>query len=401
MPGLKNRFSMPRFTKKRLALACLAALALFIALTTHFDFSGRYEGVFLLKGKHGAIFELTDDIYLGDGKRYIIGIDFDTPWTMATRLYHRHEPGKQHLVFKWNPKDGSGYVRNFISGEKRINTSLGRYIDDNNVHVHGLFVGGGLPADITSSDEMRLNDTGMAYNDGKNWYHLWCTVNEAIISGDTLKQYYPSSWKFLGSRILNQSSQSLALESTHEVVVHGVPLRVTRYAYFRAGDTYFLLSIFVKNIGKEDANIIYLYGDDPWLGNFGSSKGNVGWVKDKLIKHVGWVDTDKYSFAGYYDYGNDAVSPDHNFTNIANFIEWFGSNKPRVFFSNSEEEYPENTNTAEPLYSNERFINLVWGPKILKPGKSEHYVLAIGMAGNDPKTGFPVKPEVRLNQDVQ
>jgi len=46
-----------------------------------------------------------------------------------------------------------------------------------------------------------------------------------------------------------------------------------------------------------------------------------------------------------------------------------------------------------------RVLMLQWGPHMLNPGGSEIIILAIGMANNDPKTGFPEKPTVRLNLD--
>jgi hypothetical protein len=34
---------------------------------------------------------------------------------------------------------------------------------------------------------------------------------------------------------------------------------------------------------------------------------------------------------------------------------------------------------------------------MLKPGESFSFAIAVGMAGKDPKTGFPVKPKTGLN----
>jgi hypothetical protein len=50
-----------------------------------------------------------------------------------------------------------------------------------------------------------------------------------------------------------------------------------------------------------------------------------------------------------------------------------------------------------PLSSNTRFIGLQWGPRTLQPDQSEKYTMAIGMAGRDSITGFPVKPPVDLS----
>jgi hypothetical protein len=245
-----------------------------------------------------------------------------------------------------------------------------------------------------------MDETGMAYYDGRRWYHIWCNSNEGLASGDQLKDdtYGPFGWKFLGSRVLHQSSRSLALESSHEAVVDGLPLRVDRYAYFRAGETYFLLSIWIKNIGKTPATYCYIYGDEPWLGDFGTSKGNVGWVSDRLVNYAEFIDPDKYSFAGYFDFGNDAVSPNHDFTMTADFLEWLGDFKPDlVYFSNGPTEYPKRDGPKVPLASDSRYIGLQWGPHTLKPGESHNIRLAVGMASYNPKTGSLAKPEIKLD----
>ena len=39
----------------------------------------------------------------------------------------------------------------------------------------------------------------------------------------------------------------------------------------------------------------------------------------------------------------------------------------------------------------------MWGQQVLQPEDSKIYTLAIGMAGHDPKTGFPVKPYIDLD----
>jgi hypothetical protein len=390
------------FSKASIATAVsLAVLFVLLVSLVRFNITGRFEGLFLLKRCHGKLLELKDDLYLGDGYRLIYGLNFE--WAKPYRSYDKLTKNAPCLYFEWDDKDGKGFVRNFLPGGKRITTSLGRFDYAENqgnigrgLEVHGLFVGGGLPAMVSSEETVTLNETGMAYWDGKRWYHLWCSVNEGIAPASTKVQINPSKWKFLGSKVLQESSQSIAITSAHEIDLDGHPLRMDRYAYFKAGKPYFILSIRVKNIGTEPASFYYSYGDEPWVGDFGSSAGNVGWVKDALIKRVQFVDTTKYSYAGFFDCGNDLVSSYGNFTQTANFIEWFGQNVPTVYFSNGADDYPPADGVGKVLGSDERFIGLEWGPQTLDPGQSVLYALAIGMAENDPTTGFPVKPEIRL-----
>ncbi len=236
----------------------------------------------------------------------------------------------------------------------------------------------------------------MSYSDGTRWYHLWCNANEGLASAKTLTKSEPARWQFLGSGVLNRSSNALAIKSSHIALVDEVPLRIDRYAYFRAGDTFFILSIRIQNTGNVPVSYYYAYGDEPWLGDYGSSSGNVGWVDGHIVTTVQYVDTTRFGYAGFFDYGNTAAGEGHNFTRKANFLKWIGGKKPLVYFSNRETEFPDKNNEEEPLRSDTRFIGLQWGPQTLLPGEKARYTLAIGMAAQD-KYGFPVVPDIELD----
>jgi len=389
------RFFPTSLTGKIILAFCTSALVLLFC-TVRFDIKGHYEGIFLLQGLGGWKYELKDDLYVGDGDRVIWSMDFYDPGFRLFQKTHPFKPGEARLYYEWDAKDGSGFIRNLLGDGTQILNCFGRYKGDDKKYVHGLFVGGGLPASVTGGDNVYMDETGMAYYDRTRWYHVWCNVNEGIVS-DSGQVLLPSEWKFLGSKVINESSKSLAIASHHEVAVDGVPLRIDRHVYLNAGDTYFVLTIKVTNIGTVPAKYTYLYGDEPWVGNYGSSRGNVGWVKDRLIEYETGLDSSKYSYAGFYDYGNSAAGEEHHFTGTANFIEWLGNNRPTVSFSNDSGFLKESFGEKIPLASDTRFIGLEWVRRVLAPQQSETYTLAIGMAGHDPVTGFPVKPEVKIN----
>ena len=123
----------------------------------------------------------------------------------------------------------------------------------------------------------------------------------------------------------------------------------------------------------------------------------MGWVGDGLINYEQPIDTGKYDYAGMYDCGNSVLGKGSNYTGVANFIQWMGPDRPEfAYFSNTPGSIHTDSKIKVPLSSNERFIGLQWGPHALMPGGSESITLAIGMASRDPKTGFPVKPVIRL-----
>ncbi len=384
---------LPGINKKTiLAAIVMGCFAAIMFTTTRFTITGDYEGIFLLKGERGRFFELKDDLFLGEGSRYIIGIDLEPGKRFLYSLMKAWTMREPYLYFEWNEKKGAGFIRNYMPGGKQMLTCFSRFKEDGKKETSGLFVGGGLPANVRDDDSVKENETGMAYFDGTRWFHIWCNENEGIVS-DKMENIYPPTWRFLGSKILHANSHDLILESRHEVTVDGVPLLVDRHAHFEAGAPYFVLTISITNIGTSPMTYYYFYGDEPWLGNYGTSGGNVGWSAEGIYEFVSVVNTQKTNYAGLFDYGNDVIGEGHHFTLASNFIEWFGKVKPLVYFSNGPFDTPLRGNKRTPLKSNTRFIGIEWGPRTLRPDQSERYTIAIGMAGLN---SFPVKPDVNL-----
>ncbi len=392
----KTYFPFYWISKKTAYFLVIAGLLVLpVVILGRFNITGSYEGLFLLKGKDGALFEVKDDLYLGEANRYIAGIDFEKEKLFLHRLF-KATAREPYLSYEWNETKGAGFVRSYFPGGKQMLTCFSRFLDDGDKEAAGLFVGGGLPANVKDDSIVKENETGMAFFNGERWFHIWCNVNEGILT-DKLEKIYPSSWKYLGSRVLHQNDYDLIFESSHEVLVDSVPLRVDRRAHFRAGETYFVLRVSIQNIGNRPTIYYYFYGDEPWLGNYGTAGGNVGWAADGLHDFEGLLNTKKYHYAGIFDYGNDAIGEGHHYTLTANFIEWFGVEEPVVWFSNGPLSAPGTSGKKVPLSSNERFFGIQWGPRTLEPRQSDVYTLAIGMAGRDQKTGFPVKPETDMS----
>jgi hypothetical protein len=388
--------------KKIISVLIMSGFVGLMLATVKVNITGDHEGIFLLKGKGGAVLEVRDDLFLGEEDRYIAGIDLEREKDFLSGLFDAHATTPttlSTLSYEWNSKRGEGFVRDRLPGGRQLLTTFSRFIDDGGREAAGLFVGGGLPSVVRDNDVVKRNETGMAYYDGLQWHHIWCNSNEAI-SNARNETVYPSAWKFLGSRILHGNTEELFIESSHEITVDGVPLHMTRTAVFKAGKTYFVLTVRIKNMGDRPATYTYLYGDDPWVGHYGTSAGNVGWssdgVSENLYLYKGRLNTKKLHYAGLFDFGNDVIGEGHEFTRTANFIEWFGDIEPAVFFSNGPSDLPQVNEKQVPLSSNRRFMGIQWGPRTLNPGQTETYTLAIGMAVHNPKDGFPMKPDVDL-----
>ncbi len=372
-----------------ICITAIAAVALFNTYVT-IHLGGHFEGFYLLKDTPSGKYEFTDHLFVGREKQIIYTLDLNNSYFRIARgLFHQHNENSNHLHCEWNPKDGNGMVSSYFADGTALVTYLGRYLDDAR-EVHGLFVGGGLPETVASNTNYNMNNSGMTYFDGKRWYHIWCSVNEGIGSELTGISITPAAWEFLGSRVERRSSDNVILTSSHKTVVNEIPVRIDRKMNFTAGQTYFNLAITITNIGTAPLEYSYLYGDEPWVGYYGTSLGDVGWVKDRIVSYEEMIDTTKYSFVGMADIGNRVIGEQPVYTNLANFIEWFGPERPTdAYFTNNLNQLPETGKV--PLDSNERFVGVHW-ERILAPLESATIRLAIGMAVMNPQTGIPEKP---------
>jgi hypothetical protein len=118
--------------------------------TVKFNITHNYEGIFLLKGEDRAVLEVNDDLYLGEGQRYIARIDLEREKEFLNHLVEAHASTikESSMHFEWNANKGVGFVRNYLPGGKQLLSSFSRFIDDDGKEKSGLFVGGGLPANM-------------------------------------------------------------------------------------------------------------------------------------------------------------------------------------------------------------------------------------------------------------
>lgn len=351
------------------------------------SFQGHLEGIYLLKGQAGKSLRITDDVYLGEEDFVVASIDFEWFYNL---LHAHNKQGRPHLELIWNEADGEGFVRNYLGGDKVLMTNFSRYRDSDDKHTHGLFIGGALPDALLDGSK---NNSGMSYFDGQRWSHIWCNTNEGIGSTASPHRYAPAAWRFLGSRVVSQSDEHLVLTSDHEVEVDGVLLQMQRRVEMTAGVPDLNLTVRISNSGNGVGRYYYYYGDEPWLGDFGSASGDIGWVDGRLIEYEETIDPKKVSSAGMADFGSSVLGEGHNYGHVANFISWLGPDKPDiVFFANQYDGFAHDPQVRVPLQGDGRSIGMYWGPRTLVPGQNQLFTLAIGMAEQNPATGMPQIP---------
>jgi len=381
-------------TAKKFQLTFLAALfaiiCAYLFLNVRFNVKGHFEGFYLLRDRVAGRYEFADHLFVGKGKYLVYGKDLSfLRQSVVSRFISPKDSDRPHLHCEWNPHDGSGLVSQHFPNGTQLVTYFGRYLDGDE-EVHGLFVGGGMPETAASNVNYNMNNSGMTFGDGKRWYHIWCSVNEGIGPIDASVMLTPSKWKFLGSRVERKSPENVVIISSHSLEISGQPVRIDRRVSFTAGESYFTLEIRITNQGSGPLHYLYKYGDEPWVGYYGTALGDVGWVRDRLASYEEVIDTSRYGYAGIADTGNRVIGEQPVYTNLANFIEWFGTEIPYAYIANNQG-YPPPKGAKVPLESNERFIGLEWGRNI-PPGGVTVIRLAIGMADFDQKSGLPVKP---------
>jgi hypothetical protein len=380
---------------KTLVIVSAVLTVVVLGLSVKWDFTGDWEGIYLLSRDRWG-FEVTDDLFPEDSDRFLAGISLGN----IPGEHHNLSARNSSLHLAWNAAEGRGFIKNVYADGRKLLINLSRFKTVEGTLVSGVFVGGGLPTSDPDYNPADRNETGMAYFDGKRWYHIWCYVNEALSSlANPSAIVGPEHWQFLGSRVIENSSSEFTIQSRHSAVVAGIPLRITKYLFYEAGNSYFTLVTQVSNVGNKPLTLLYMYGDEPWLGDYGSAEGNVGWTKGGLIRTEQFVDTRTNSYAGFFDYGNDLAGEAHDYTLKANFIEWDAASRPEsAYFSNFVGHFslPGVDGHKTPLASRDcRFLGLQWR-KTLAPRQAFSFKIAVGLADNNPATGFPVKPHTGL-----
>lgn len=271
---------------KRVHQLILAVVLLLFSLSINFgcfSFHGKPDGIYLLKGSSGKLFELKDDILLGEYERLIAKIEFQAFYE-RWRSKEKAEQGRPYLKYRWSAKDGRGYFISFFPDGTKFLTCFGRYVDDNNNHVRGLFAGGGLPRSHYENAALKTNETGSVAFDGKEWHHLQRKTEEAIFSAyDPSIQIKPGQWEFLNSEVLFASQFLLALKSSHLAKLGTISVRMDRYLIYHAGDRFFTLVNRLTNSGAAPIGYNYTSGNEPFTGDFRSPADNRGWKSEASI----------------------------------------------------------------------------------------------------------------------
>jgi hypothetical protein len=320
---------------------------------------------------------LEDDLKLGEEERLLAGIDFGGRGTGPGPA----AAGAPRLEVTWDQADGTGIVTSVLADGRVVETAFGRYLHDDGREVHGLFVGGARAEVIHA---LGLDESGMSLRDGAGWHHLWCTVNEAIRLEGQGRVVDPPDWRLVGARQVVASVAQVVLESEHRLDAGAARLAMHRRVTFQAGRPFFRLEVRYTNLGDGPVVLTYGYGDEPWVGRFGSADGNLGWLRGGLVERAGRFSTRLQRWGGVVDVKSG----------LANFLAWDAEGPDLVYFNNHGGP-PSPAEAGAPLASNEISIGLEWQRRRIEPGGALPLQLVIGLAAAGPD-GLPALPEGAL-----
>jgi hypothetical protein len=361
-----------------------------------FNLSSSNAVLYVIRDTNGLV-KFTDDMDFNKSGSLIFMLDASCFFSFVEGIASS-AAGEPVVELTWDREQGKGVIKEIRPDGSKFLVVLSRY-HENNGDPQGIFIGGDLPyGDVDRWKDRSRNNTGISFFDGHKWLHIWCSSNEGLIIKGIEKPVDPQQWTYLGSRVLKKKASEVMLQSMHEFrafTAEAVPVNIlmTRTLHKKTGDDYVTLKVQYINLSDLPLEFSYFYGDEPWVGEFGDSAGEVGWTEGKIYNKESYFLPPNHGFAGYWDIGNELAGEEHDFSGYADFIEWFSNPPALVFFSNSFSF--ENLRENKALDSRDnRIINLVWFSETLKSGESKTYDLALGMARPNPLTGLPVKPAV-------
>ncbi|MBI5486375.1 MAG: hypothetical protein HY905_03495 [Deltaproteobacteria bacterium] len=220
--------------------------------------------------------------------------------------------------------------------------------------------------------------------------NLFCAFDESIFDRDEAQEY-----SFGWSENFGTGDDGARLEYVRGRIVEGGPervivesenaggcYRVTKVAFTRAGAAWWILATRITNRCDRPVRFDYFTGDDPWLGSYRSSDGDVGWTPAGLVERE--ADVTPFVVGGFYDLGNPALGQDHaGFSNQANFVRLDPASPlpDRALFANRFAHSSDEIDPLRPLDNRTMTaLNLGWTDRTLRPGEGFTVAMAIGRA---------------------
>lgn len=290
------------------------------------------------------------------------------------------------FTVNWSPATGKGdVVERFPSGDLLRTCFHCQYAG----YTGGLVIG-------------NLNGSGMGLYParplrGFKSINVFCAQDESIWDLDEQAEY-SYGWsenlgtgadgkrlEYVGGRILAHDDRHVVLASENA----GGCFRVFKVALTRADWRFWVIATRITNRCDHPVRFDLWSGDDPWIGLYASSEGDVGWTPAGLVRHETVLGPGQFTSGGFYDLGNEAAGEAQGkFSNQANFLALDPALPLPDFtaFANRFAHREAEIDSRRPLDNQTMTaLNLGWRGRVLAPGASMDMALALGLA----ETGEP------------
>ncbi len=224
---------------------------------------------------------------------------------------------------------------------------------------------------------------------GKEYSYGWSENYGKGADGERLE--------YVRGRVLERGPERVVLQSENA----GGCYRVTKVASTRRGVRFWILATRVENRCKTPVRLDLFTGDDPWVGRYRSSDGDVGWsVEQGILRNEAAFAAGEFTAGGLYDLGNRSLGQkEGGFSGQANFFALDPALPlpDLTLLANRFAHRRTEVDPKRPLDNKSlTALNLGWLHRTLKPGRGFNVALAMGLARTDPKQpgGTPRVPAI-------
>lgn len=303
-------------------------------------------------------------------------------------------PVTPRLVLRWDPSTGRGDVVHHLGGARMRTCFQCEYEG----YTGGLVVGNqsGSGMGIYPREPIR----------GFSEINLFCAQDESIHDLDSGEEYTTGWSENMGEGADGQRLEyvrgQVAVPGPDELVLlsrnAGGCYRVDKAATTRADTPWWVIATRITNRCEHPVRFHLYSGDDPWLGRYASSEGDVGWTPAGLVRHEAALGVGEFTTGGLYDLGNSSVDGvEGSFSNEASFVALDPVAPPpdHAIFANAFAHESAEIDPDRPLdHHSLTALNLVWRDQVLEPGASFTWAMALGRAHTGEPGEVPTTPDL-------
>lgn len=296
----------------------------------------------------------------------------------------------------WDPKTGRGMVTHHQPGDGTLRTSF--HVDFPG-YTGGLVIGGYSSSGLAWIPEHPLPAFPTI--------NVFCAQDESIWDRDERREY-TYGWsenfgtgpdgerlEYVSGRIVEATRESVVLESENS----GGCYRVRKVASTWAAARFWIIATRITNRCNHPAHFDFFSGDDPWIGLYKSSDGDVGWTPNGLVRNERRLEIGDFTAGGLWDLGNAALGQtEGSFSNQANFfaLDPTLALPDEADFANRFAHEKSEIDSTKPLDNRSMTaLNLGWTNQQLAPEASKDYVFALGLANTTNGATVPQIPDLR------